>query len=199
MPGKDRPTVPKATREEVLKLFDNQCAICDDPHPQMHHIDGDPSNNDPMNLLPLCASCHQTDHHNASHRGHTPEVLRLLRRYRNTSVLEPEFRPLSDALDFLRNAEDADRDSLTSGATRLRDLVESMEMGDYYGDQIWKLISPPPSVGVLNISGRPDPALEAREKKRREEWYENYRAQLVENRDEVERLVVEQVRYQPWS
>ena len=59
-----RKAVPRATRDEVLREFNHACAICGTANPQIHHIDGDHSNNDPLDLLPLCPNCHLGDQHN---------------------------------------------------------------------------------------------------------------------------------------
>lgn len=36
----------------------NRCCVCQTPFFQIHHLDGDSSNNDPDNLAPLCPNCH---------------------------------------------------------------------------------------------------------------------------------------------
>jgi 5-methylcytosine-specific restriction endonuclease McrA len=59
-----RAKIPTALREAVLKSYNHRCAICGSDHPQIHHIDENPGNNDELNLLPLCPNCHLTDQHN---------------------------------------------------------------------------------------------------------------------------------------
>jgi len=60
---KKRLSIPKAISEQVLKEYRHKCAVCGRHDPQLHHIDEDPSNNDPANLMPLCPNCHIQDIH----------------------------------------------------------------------------------------------------------------------------------------
>ena len=64
---KTRTDIPKTVREAVLKEFNHRCAVCGGDRPHLDHIDEDPSNNDPFNLLPLCPNCHIRDRHNPIH------------------------------------------------------------------------------------------------------------------------------------
>ena len=43
---------------EIISRCNNRCCVCQTPFVQIHHIDGDPSNNDFDNLAPLCPNCH---------------------------------------------------------------------------------------------------------------------------------------------
>ena len=60
---KKRISIPKTVAEEVLKEYRHKCAMCGRHEPQLHHIDEDPGNNDPVNLIPLCPNCHLQDIH----------------------------------------------------------------------------------------------------------------------------------------
>lgn len=57
---KSRPDIPKEITAQVLVWADRTCCACREPRRkvQIHHIDGDPSNNDIDNLAPLCLHCH---------------------------------------------------------------------------------------------------------------------------------------------
>src|SRR5215217_4223395 len=59
--SKTRLHIPKVTRDGVLAEFNHRCAICGADKPQVHHIDENPSNNDPTNLIPLCRLCPKSD------------------------------------------------------------------------------------------------------------------------------------------
>jgi hypothetical protein len=52
--------IPEDTAAEVLFQHDHTCCICQERgrHVQIHHIDEDPTNNDPMNLAVCCTECH---------------------------------------------------------------------------------------------------------------------------------------------
>lgn len=62
--AKKRIKIPDDVAAEVMFASDRTCCICKDSNRnvQIHHIDGDPSNNDPSNLAVLC-----TDHHSEVH------------------------------------------------------------------------------------------------------------------------------------
>jgi hypothetical protein len=51
---KARPSILRPIKDSVLREFNHRCAICGKERPQIHHIDENPANNDPLNLIPLC-------------------------------------------------------------------------------------------------------------------------------------------------
>jgi len=53
-----RKSVSEKLRIEIMSKANNRCCVCQTPFFQIHHLDGDPSNNDPDNLAPLCPNCH---------------------------------------------------------------------------------------------------------------------------------------------
>jgi len=55
---KKRVPIPKKDVDELLVSCKHLCCICERPLVKIHHIDGDPSNNDPDNIIPLCGGCH---------------------------------------------------------------------------------------------------------------------------------------------
>jgi len=52
--------IPARIEDELLFLADHTCSICTTRYKdvQIHHIDGDPSNNDRANLIVVCLDCH---------------------------------------------------------------------------------------------------------------------------------------------
>ena len=52
--------VPRALAAEILVSSDRTCCVCRQPGKslQLHHIDGNPGNNDPRNIAVLCLQCH---------------------------------------------------------------------------------------------------------------------------------------------
>ena len=60
--NKERITLKESLRLEIIAKCNNRCCICQTPFIIIHHIDGDPSNNDPDNLAPLCPNCHSQAH-----------------------------------------------------------------------------------------------------------------------------------------
>lgn len=77
---KTRTPIPNELAAEVMFASDRTCCVCRDPNrkTEIHHIDGDPSNNDRSNLAVVCKD-HQSDAHtiHAFARNLTPDVIRL--------------------------------------------------------------------------------------------------------------------------
>src|SRR5260370_24974102 len=72
--------IPQGMADELLVSCNHSCCICHEFGVIIHHIDGNPANNDPDNLIPLCPTCHgRVSPTYPLTRGFTPEQLR---RYR---------------------------------------------------------------------------------------------------------------------
>ncbi|TAJ44923.1 HNH endonuclease [Methanofollis fontis] len=53
----------KRLRREIVDRDGGQCVVCGKgDHLHVHHIDGDPSHDDPGNLVSLCEHCHARAH-----------------------------------------------------------------------------------------------------------------------------------------
>lgn len=191
---KNRQKPPRAIRDKVLQEFNHHCAICGADRPQLHHIDEDPSNNDPMNLIPLCPNCHLVDQHNPT-KPIEPEKLGLFRRFKDPTILKPQVHPLFVRLQFLNSInDDSQAEELAKKASELVDFIKVLEMGSFYAKRITELISMPFHPQCLGGSAASDlHYLLIKEKHAKE-----YREQLYMVRDQVYSLVIELTRYQPW-
>lgn len=60
MAPRDRTEIPQETAAQVLFESDRTCCVCRQSGKgvQIHHMDGDPSNNSTDNLAVLCLECH---------------------------------------------------------------------------------------------------------------------------------------------
>jgi hypothetical protein len=78
---KIRRDLPETILQRLLFLSSNRCCVCQLSLIVIHHIDGDPANNDMDNLAPLCPNCH-TQAHSGSKltRNLTPERIKAIRR-----------------------------------------------------------------------------------------------------------------------
>ncbi len=78
--AKTRFPIPDELAAEVMFASDRTCCVCRDPNrkTEIHHIDGDPSNNDRSNLAVVCKD-HQSEAHtkHAFSRNLTPDLIRL--------------------------------------------------------------------------------------------------------------------------
>jgi 5-methylcytosine-specific restriction endonuclease McrA len=72
----------KSTRSTVLERDGDQCVICgnnDGLH--IHHIDTDPTNDDPANLVTLCSFCHARAHAELHRAGGADRVQMVINHY----------------------------------------------------------------------------------------------------------------------
>ncbi len=83
MASKRRPKVPVSIEAEVLFKSNHICCICrtKGKDVQIHHIDGNKSNNNPANLAVLCLDCHsQVTGRRGLGRSYTPSEIRKYKR-----------------------------------------------------------------------------------------------------------------------
>ncbi len=193
---KTRINIPLAIKKEVLGEFNHRCAICGADKPQLHHIDEDPANNDPLNLIPLCPNCHLTDHHNPT-RKTEPAKLKLFRQYKDPIILKSQFHALFLRMQFLDMIEeDSDVSELDASARELIEFVQELEMGTFYARQLSQLIRQPRHPGIVVLG---DPVSEKRHRERRMRQNAEYRRQAVNSRARVHELIVELLRFQSWD
>jgi 5-methylcytosine-specific restriction endonuclease McrA len=67
-----RVSIPTAVKREIMIEASYRCAVprCMSALAiDVHHIDGDPANNDPSNLIALCPTCHSAFHRKTFVRG----------------------------------------------------------------------------------------------------------------------------------
>jgi len=184
-----RQTTPKSIRDAVLREYSHMCAICSKERPQVHHIDEDPNNNEPLNLLPLCANHHLSDQHNPTVKV-DPRRLSLFRRYKDPQILSPQFSPIFNRIVFLLLPRPSmSYDELLAKAVDLARFVGSMSMGTYYEKAVSELLDWSfPAAYNLNAI---DTYFEKRDAA--------FRLKVEDNSDRVVHLVVEQLRYQSWA
>jgi len=191
-----RESIPKKVRDSLLDEYNHRCAVCGGDRPHVHHIDETPSNNELQNLLPLCPNCHLRDQHNPTRKIDIPK-LRLFRKYKDPSILKPQFHPIYTRQLFLDEVQPgpAAVHDLVSKAAELLELVQALEMGSFYGKRLGELISPLRRVFVMSLTGGPDPEYERQTR----ESNHAYRELLITNRDASRALLIEQLRYQAWA
>ena len=97
--NKQRIPIPSEVAAQVLVASDRTCCKCEErgARIQIHHIDEDPSNNDPDNLAVLCLKCHdETQVSGGFARRLSAEVVR---RYRDQWIERiAKRRAVADAL-----------------------------------------------------------------------------------------------------
>jgi hypothetical protein len=179
---------------------------------QLHHIDEDPSNNDPQNLLPLCPNCHLIDQHNPT-RLIEPALLSLFRRYKDPYILCPQFTPIFRRLRFLDSIDDSDSDLEELGrkaqelGRRANDLIRftaSLEMGTYFSDEIAQLIhwedpgAPSSARYVAAAPGGLSPTDPEKIRAFRRNQNQTYLRELDAAREKVYDLAIESLRFQRW-
>lgn len=189
---KTRISIPQKITSKVLKEFNHRCAKCGADNPHLHHIDENPSNNDPLNLIPLCPNCHLVDQHNPT-RLVEPGKLSLFRIYKDPTILKPQFHPIFIRLQFLESKEgEFDLEELEQKAIELVEFIFTLDKGEFYGTIIGRMIIPEDLiVRNLTVARFKDAAHKAQ---RTIEYYQR----LQNDKEKVYSLVVEALRFQPW-
>jgi hypothetical protein len=180
---------------QVKREFNYLCAICGKPNPHIHHIDGNHSNNEVENLLPLCPNHHLLDAHSPTDPI-DPLKLKLFRRHRDPAILLPQFQPLFRRMRFLFDidVQSLELRTVAAQASELIDFVSYLEIGGFYRDQLTKLIGWNPGVRYEAF----DQPAEYYAKIKREQTAE-YSAQLSTGVEPAVALIVELLRFQPWK
>ena len=135
----NRPRVPKGVRDQVMNEYNHLCAICGEPRPQLHHIDEDHTNNDPLNLLPLCPNHHLTDQHNPTSKI-DPGILSLFRHHKDPTILSPQFEPLFRRMQFLLDRSKQDGVAAHNQGKDLVAFISALHMSEYYYEAVNKLL-----------------------------------------------------------
>lgn len=107
--AKERVPIPDDLAAEVMFASDSTCCVCrmEKHKVQIHHMDGNPSNNTFENLAVICMHCHSDAHTTGAFtRNLTPELIRLY----NSSwrdIVTLRLRPPEDVPDKLELASEA--------------------------------------------------------------------------------------------
>ena len=191
---KIREAIPKGVREQVLDEYKHRCAICNGDRPQLHHVDENPSNNNIVNLIPLCPNCHLRDQHNPT-AGIDIGRLELFRKYKDPIILSSQFYPLYKRFMYFYNIkDDSISEVLDKQAKELIGFVGALKMGDFYGKQLEGLIVSP-ARGLALKFGEPNAVFTGR----LEEHSREHIAELRRNVGSAESLLIELLRYQDWK
>lgn len=203
--GKRRPPIPKPVRDSVLREFNHKCAICGEVRPQVHHIDHNRQNNDPVNLIPLCPNHHLIDEHNPTEPRDT-QLLALFRRYKDPMILRPQFLPLWNRALFLFDAPGSGHDltysELTDAEDTLIRFISHFDMGGFYADEIRIGLEKHKRQYFFEVADpwqgiTPEEAL--RLETARKEAADRIRSLHESSREQILKLVVEMLRYQNWN
>ncbi len=63
-------------RKTCFKYWDKVCAVCrSESYIEVHHINDDPANSQPNNLIPICRACHRSVHKLANRTGQDCETV----------------------------------------------------------------------------------------------------------------------------
>ena len=198
--AKTRTDIPKTVSDGVLREYNHRCARCGTDRPQLHHIDEDPSNNDKLNLIPLCPNCHLTNQHNPT-SAIDPGVLRFFRQHKDPAILKPQFYPLFKRMKFMDDVQgDTNVEVLNAQAAELTSFVKMLEMGEFYSQRISSLICPvgfliPP---FLVHTGKLSQAEEHRIQVENADRHQKYRDKVTSGRGGVHELVAELLHFQKW-
>ena len=143
---KKRTRIRDKTRVAVLKEYHHKCAFghVNPPAPELHHIDGDPSNHDPLNILPLCPNCHS--------QNLNPRMLSVFRKYKKREIFSAEFENLLRKADAILNLPaDQYYGFCVRPGEDLVAFVRQLKQGKYYAPRIGELIRAMPEQETLAL------------------------------------------------
>ena len=80
-------------------------------------------------------------------------------------------------------------------ATELVELVQTLEMGEFYAKRVLELAGPLRRAFIMSLDGGHDSNYELQVNRANRD----YREKLIANRESVRALLVEQLRYQRWA
>lgn len=102
-----KPRIPRSIRTKVLLRCEGKCEKCGeklgDLVPDIHHIDGNPRNNDPTNLIVLCPNCHRKMERSPETLTRTPTL--LTSAFVGEKFDLPRFQTYLKALDGIEGSE----------------------------------------------------------------------------------------------
>ncbi len=184
---KERKAIPRVIRDGVLKEYHHSCAICGGKNPHLHHIDENPNNNEPMNLIPLCPNHHLRDQHDPTSPLEAG-ILVLFRKFKDPTVLSPQFYPLYKRLKVLDThiANIRDPDVLKQDLKDLIEFVSTLAMGQYYSKKIKEIMK------ISSWATTTEDILNFRSPQSPQYLFRN-------EREQIEEMVVELLRYQGWE
>jgi len=186
---KKRLPIPQKIKDKLLVECNHMCVRCGVQYHEVHHIDGDPSNNAEENLIVLCPNCHQGKVHGNGIKI-TSTQMKLYKMTKSKAVFSPIYSAVKDRIMFIETDE---YENLTSDeiSTRSRDLIgfiSTLSHGEYYTQKLRDLL-PKRLAGSLLDSGC--------ERKREEIAKECQKGKIRNNRGEILRLVAECLEVQP--
>lgn len=190
-----RTSIPKQMKDAVLDEYSHRCAVCGGDRPHIHHIDENATNNVQSNLLPLCPNCHLRDQHNPTRMVEVGK-LRLFRQFKDPSILKPQFHPIYTRQLFLAGvvANSESTDQLSRQAEELVEFITELEMGSFYSKRIQELLSATNRLALL-----PFPTDQQELDRQFTQHYAEHRIKMIQNRESVQALLVEMLRYQSWA
>jgi hypothetical protein len=148
----------------------------------LHHLDEDPSNNDHLNLLPLCPNHHLQDIHDPT-GSMDPRQLKLFRRFKDPAILDPRFHPLFYRMEAALDSVLENYGVSSTQEHEYFDFVSHLIMGGFYSKKLWKELESASGFMYGNANRMTPPEMEEAK---------------AAFRTKVEIVTVEMLRYQGW-
>lgn len=132
---KKRKKIPPAIESEVMFKSDLQCCICQGKGDHIHHVDGDPSNNDINNLALLCFYHHDEATKTGSlSKKISPQTIEQYREHHYQVIQYARERQLGK---FDNNLEIMTEEKLLTAAKNAAIIVEIEKIKEQYFNASW--------------------------------------------------------------
>lgn len=132
---KKRKKIPRSTEAEVMFKSDLQCCICQQKGDHIHHLDGDPNNNDIDNLALLCFKHHDE----ATKTGSLSKKISALtiEQYREHHYKAIQYARKSQLGKFDKSVEALTEEKLLTTAKNAVIIVEIEKIKEEYFNASW--------------------------------------------------------------
>jgi hypothetical protein len=157
-----RVAIRSTVMERVKAAHNHRCALCQHPYVEVHHIDGDRTNNAEANLIPLCSNCHHGRVHGKAGHRLTAKSLKLYKELGRRFAATGSYNLLLRRLAYITAGkfEEMDRQNLTEHFESLTSFVNGLEHGAHFVNRLEALMKPPRKrsrIWVTFVGGDSDP------------------------------------------
>lgn len=116
-------------RAKAFEEFEHECSLCDvqkENNLEVHHIDGDPTNDSTENLLIVCKSCHGDIHSGEIEEWSEKILPRDERRRRVTYLMEPATQKRLELIMHVADV-DSEKEAIAHAVREYQSIYDTLQ------------------------------------------------------------------------